>query len=135
MQLSQDISAYAIGQGRNHIVFSHEPIGCLCYHDVGRELATALRQAQEPYDSYGMTMQLFGTPNKHADLGSYIALQNINILFEPELQLDLRMVLESLSHEHCLFICTEAIVEDGSLHFALQAEPCVGLQGLSFITA
>lgn len=73
-------------------------------------------------------------PAHTSDIGHYRALGNIGILFEPELRLDVRHLLDSLSKDIPVLICGGTTAAGAYLPFGEASQIAVNLSGISFIT-
>lgn len=100
--LKQEVATYAKQDLRNKIVFSKQCIEGLQYLNVGLTLATMLRDNSLPSLAI---QQLFSDAVKaDQNIGRYLAIFNIDILFEPELKLDVGNLFDSYSKNQCLVI-------------------------------
>ena len=128
----QDILEY-IGQNtRNRIVFSNTVVDGLDFINVGRYVATELSKANNPLD---IIANLLSELQFNPQIGNYIAIDNIGILFEPELKLDVKSILDSYSKNQTLIVRSDAVIADGKFYFLSPEDNIsVSLDGLSFIT-
>lgn len=100
--LKQEVATYVKQDLRNKIVFSKQCIEGLQYLNVGLTLATMLRDNSLPSLAI---QQLFSDAVKaDQNIGRYLAIFNIDILFEPELKLDVGNLFDSYSKNQCLVI-------------------------------
>lgn len=100
--LKQEVATYVKQDLRNKIVFSKQCIEGLQYLNVGLTLATMLRDNSLPSLAI---QQLFSDAVKAAqNIGRYLAVSNIDILFEPDLKLDAGNLFDSYSKNQCLVI-------------------------------
>lgn len=134
MDKYQEIADYTKTDGRNKIVFCQSKIDGIWFKNVGQELSLALQDGNTPIDTYGFVADSLSHSFTDDSIGNYMAIQNIGILFEPELQLDVRRLFDTLSQNQCLIICSEAVVENQKLHYPQHEQPFVDLQGLSYIS-
>lgn len=100
--LKQEVATYAKQDLRNKIVFSKQCIEGLEYLNVGLALAKMLLGKSLPSLAI---QQLFSDAVKaDENIGRYLAIFNIDILFEPELKLDVGNLFDSYSKNQCLII-------------------------------
>lgn len=100
--LKQEVVTYVKQDLRNKIVFSKQCIEGLQYLNVGLTLATMLRD--NSLSSLAI-QQLFSDAVKaDQNIGRYLAVSNIDILFEPDLKLDVGNLFDSYSKNQCLVI-------------------------------
>jgi len=104
MATVQDIKAYAEGDARNKIVVSASRIAPLLYVDVGRELATMLERLGLNANADALCGELFARQQRDESIGKYLAIDNIGILFEPDLHLNIRALLGNASKSQTLII-------------------------------
>lgn len=100
--LKQEVATYVKQDLRNKIVFSKQCIEALQYLNVGLTLAKMLRDNSLPSLAI---QQLFSDAVKaDQNIGRYLAIFNIDILFEPDLKLDVGNLFDSYSKNQCLII-------------------------------
>lgn len=136
MNGKQQIIKYIGEATRNKVVFCQSPISGIEYTNVGLIIATWLEQqdkAEGLLDSV-IIDQVFQSGHYDAEIGKYTALQNIGILFEPQLKLNVRSLIEANSRNQCLIITSNGEVEGSHYFFLKSGSPYqVNLDGLSFI--
>ena len=130
-----EITTYLHQSTRNKIVFCKTSIDGIDFINVGKELAILL--GDNPHEVCGsetMYRQVLNKSKHNDQIGTYLALENIGILFESELKLDLRSVLNHYSKNQCLIIKTDSAIENDTLYFFDSTDMVsVKLQGLSYI--
>lgn len=100
--LKQEVATYAKQDLRNKIVFSKQCIEGLEYLNVGLAFARMLKDNTLPSLAI---QQLFSNAVKaDENIGRYLAIFNIDILFEPDLKLDVGNLFDSYSKNQCLII-------------------------------
>lgn len=100
--IKQEIASYAKQGLRHKIVLCEERIEDLEYLNVGRCFARLLRAGKLPDSAI---RELFSSSvGEDKDIGRYLAICNIGILWEPELKLDIGNLLDGYSKNHCLII-------------------------------
>lgn len=83
-------------------MFSKQFIEGLQYLNVGLTLAKMLRDNSLP--SLAIPQLLSSAEKEDESVGRYLAIFNIDILFEPELKLDVGNLFDSYSKNQCLVI-------------------------------
>lgn len=130
----QDIAYYLQQNTRNKIVFCREGIDGIRFINVGSELSQIL--GENPDDMVGADTaykQVLGQSQENSLIGMYLALANIGILFEPDLRLDVRSILDAYSKNQCLIVKTNAEIADDRFYFLRKGDGTeVDLQGLSY---
>lgn len=130
----QDIAYYLQQNIRNKIVFCREGIDGIRFINVGSELSQIL--GENPDDMVGADTaykQVLGQSQENSLIGMYLALANIGILFEPDLRLDVRSILDAYSKNQCLIVKTNAEIADDRFYFLRKGDGTeVDLQGLSY---
>ena len=100
--LKQEVATYVKQDLRNKIVFSKQFIEGLQYLNVGLTLAKMLRDNSLP--SLAIPQLLSSAEKEDESVGRYLAIFNIDMLFEPELKLDVGNLFDSYSKNQCLVI-------------------------------
>ena len=133
MSGKEKIKQYISQVSRNKIIFCHEPITHLHYVDVGKELSSAIKEQEEPSSYSSACKRIFEQTYKDEVVGPYLALSNWSILFEPDLKLDLRSIIESFSINKCLIMLSEGSIKENRYLLMDDNRFALNLQGLSFI--
>ena len=133
MSGKEKIKQFISQVSRNKIIFCHEPITHLHFVDVGKELSSAIKEQEEPSGYSSACKRIFEQTYNDEVIGSYLALSNWIILFEPDLKLDLRSIVESFSINKCLILLSNGSIKEN--RYLLMDDPrfALNLQGLSFI--
>ena len=128
------IMSYLQQSTRNRIVFCHDDIDGVDFVDVGKEMALLLVGRQQNNTGLDAIYKLVLNKSRQCDsIGMYLAIENIGILFEPELKLDLRSLFNHYSKNQCLIVRTEAKIENDTLYFLDTSDNAsINLQGLSY---
>lgn len=133
MEGMDDIQTYCAWDTRNKIVICNSCISDLHYVDIGAELARLLSQNQTSTCDYAaLCRQILKTTSFNEQVGFYLALKNIGILFEPSLHLNLRTIVENYSIGQSLFISADGRIESGKFLFLSDATCTINLHGLSY---
>ena len=133
MSGKEKIKQYISQVSRNKIIFCHEPITHLHFVDVGIELSSAIKEQEEPSSYSSACKRIFEQTYKDEVVGPYLALSNWSILFEPDLKLDLRSIIESFSINKCLILLSNGSIKENRYLLMDDNRFALNLQGLSFI--
>ena len=133
MSDKEKIKQFISQVSRNKIIFCHEPITHLHFVDVGIELSSAIKGQEEPSGYSNACKRIFEQTYKDEVVGPYLALSNWSILFEPDLKLDLRSILESFSINKCLILLSNGSIKENRYLLMDDNRFALNLQGLSFI--
>ena len=139
MASKQQLMEYLSQTTRNRLVFCHEHIEDLSFVNVGRSLAEALSKEnlKSPLVAYAaedFLSEILSTSNYDVSIGQYIALENIGILFEPELGFNLRSAFDNASINKTLIICSNGFIQNDTFYFLKENdESRINLQGLSYL--
>lgn len=106
----------------------------LQYVDVGFALSLRLKTNENNSPVIDIVSQILNDNIRYdGDIGHYMAIENIGILFEPELKLDVRSIIDSNSKNQCLVVLTDAEIDNGVLYFLEKSDGViVNLSGFSF---
>ena len=135
----QQIAQYLQQATRNRLVFCHEPIDGLTFLNLGKVLATALRNEnlRSPmiaYTAEDTLAEILSTLQNDSRIGNYVALYNIGILFEPALELNLKSTLENASTNKTIIIRSDGTIRSDKFYFLQPGDGLfIDLKGLSFI--
>ncbi|MBE6339842.1 MAG: hypothetical protein E7069_03755 [Bacteroidales bacterium] len=130
----RDILAYTQQNTRNRIVFCKDDIDGIQFVNVGRELSALVKEDTSVENGVeSKYKQVLSQIRVHPTIGKYIAIENVGILFEPELKIDVYAILDSYSKGLCLFVRSDAMVQDDKLYFLSSTDNiAVNLKGLSY---
>ena len=106
----------------------------LQFVDVGFALSLRLKTNEKSSPIIDLLRQILNENIRNdAEIGHYLAIENIGILFELELKLDVRSIIDSYSKNQCLVVLTDAEIDNGELYFLIKDDGVsVSLSGLSF---
>ena len=133
MSGKEKIKQFISQVSRNKIIFCHEPISNLHFVDVGKELSFVIKEQEEPSGYSSACKRIFEQTYNDEVIGSYLALSNWIILFEPDLKLDLRSIIESFSINKCLILLSNGSIKEKRYLLMDDNRFALNLQGLSFI--
>ena len=100
--------------------------------DVGKELSAAIKEQEEPSGYSSACKRIIEQTYQDEVVGSYLALSNWSILFEPDLKLDLRSIVESFSINKCLILLSDGSIKGNRYLLMDDDRFALNLQGLSF---
>ena len=129
----EKVRQFVSQMSRNKIIFCHEPITHLHFVDVGKELSAAIKEQEEPSGFSSACKRIFEQTYQDEVLGAYLALSNWAILFEPDLKLDLRSIVESFSINKSLIMLSDGAIRENRYLLMDDERFALNLQGLSFI--
>lgn len=131
---TNEIAKYVKQNTRNKIVFCHGDIDGISFVNVGLILSQLLTDDESFANGYQLLCnRILNQHLYNSIIGDYIAIENIGILFEPELKLDLHNIMESFSHNQCLIIKSDAEINNENLYFLSSGDTAIiSLSGLSY---
>ncbi|NDA62825.1 MAG: hypothetical protein EBX50_12390 [Chitinophagia bacterium] len=120
--INQAITDYIKSQSRNKIIFYSQDISALQSVNVGRRLSESIYNLNEPGRiAMRVLSELDGILNaaisQHDVFGRYLSIENIGVLFEPELKLDFASLLDSYSQNNVLFVKWEGEIDAENIYF------------------
>ena len=134
MTALNETAKYVEQNTRNKIVFCHEDIDEITFVNVGLILSQLLTDEENIANGYQLLCSnILNNQLYNKVIGDYIAIENIGILFEPELKLDLHNILESFSRNLCLIIKSDAKIKDDKFYFLTPSDSVeINFSGLSY---
>ena len=120
--MSKVLSSYLKSQSRNKIVLNKQDVIGIEAIDVGKKLSHEIRSivsdAKIGMKSLIIMDELFSSSMRDNSVyGKHLAIQNVGILFEPELKTDFLQILDKYYSSNTLFVKWEGEIEDGILYF------------------
>ena len=109
LDMLSELCQFSRSASRNHIVFVKGNVESLEYVDLGYELCSKIediltdRRLSMKAQDYLKSI-IMSNIHKDNDLGEYIAIKNIGILFEPELNFSLEALFNSWSQNTLLIV-------------------------------
>ena len=118
----KNIQSYLHSNTRNKLLFYRGKIYDVEYLNVGIELSKLIRPFLNKRHFSLKAMNILDKLLqsyiiKHSDLGNVLALSNMGILFEEELQIDFFALLDRYSKNSGLILDWQGEIEDGKLYF------------------
>lgn len=105
---------------RNKLILCNTNIPNLDFLDIGLELSMQIKNASKirPQAIYEMLICIIEQNLKISALyGTYIAIKNIGIIFEPQLGLNFRSIIDKLSKDYVLIIYTDGVFDNNEMYF------------------
>ena len=139
MSVKQIITDYLSQATRNRLVFCHDLIEDLSFINVGKVLAEKLmkenlRSSMVGYVAEDVLNDILSSPKDDVDIGSYVAIENIGVLFEPELELNLEATLDNASKDKVVIIHSEGFIKADRFYLLQEGDTSfIDLHGLSYI--
>lgn len=133
------IADYLAQATRNRLVFCHEQIEGLTFVNVGKTLAESLVKQDlcSPMIAYmaeEVLDEILSSTKEDDEIGSYVALDNIGVLFEPDLAFNLKSVIDSASTNKVVIILSDGIIKSDRYYFLQEGDASfIDLHGLSYI--
>lgn len=133
------IADYLAQATRNRLVFCHEQIDGLTFVNVGKILAENLtkQDLHSPMIAYmaeEVLSEILSSTKIDDEIGSYVALNNIGVLFEPDLAFNLKSVIDSASTNKVVIILSNGIIKSDRYYFLQEGDiSFIDLHGLSYI--
>ena len=133
------IADYLAQATRNRLVFCHEQIEGLTFVNVGKILAENLtkQDLHSPMIAYmaeEVLSEILSSTKVDDEIGSYVALNNIGVLFEPDLAFNLKSVIDSASTNKVVIILSDGIIKSDRYYFLQEGDiSFIDLHGLSYI--
>lgn len=120
--INQAIADYIKSQSRNKIIFYSQDISALQSVNVGLRISESIYNLNEPGRiAMRVLSELDGILNaasyQHDVFGRYLSIENIGVLFEPELKLDFASLLDSYSQNNVLFVKWEGEIDAENIYF------------------
>ena len=133
------IADYLAQATRNRLVFCHEQIEGLTFVNLGKALAESLvkqdlRSPMIAYIAEEVLDEILSSTKVDDEIGSYVALDNIGVLFEPDLAFNLKSVIDSASTNKVVIIHSDGIIKSDRYYFLQEGDASfIDLHGLSYI--
>ena len=121
-----EIASYINRQSRNNLLFTSKEVEGVCYVDIGRQLAekieTFLQKKRLGLIAEDALKKILSQGScKNEEVGEYLAIKNIGILFEPVLHLDVKTILKNWSRDHVLIVKLEGGIQNGIFYLSPKA--------------
>ena len=125
----EEIASFVNRQSRNNLLFTTKEVEGVNYVDIGRQLAEKIenhlqnkRLGMIAEDALNKMFSLGSCRNE--EIGEYLAIKNIGILFEPALHIDVGTILKKWSRDHILVVMLEGEIQNGIFYLSAKATKC-----------
>ncbi|MCG9898372.1 MAG: hypothetical protein MH132_00060 [Hydrotalea sp.] len=120
--INQAITDYIKSQSRNKIIFYSQDISALQSVNVGLRISESIYNLNEPGRiAMRVLFELDSILNaaiyQHDVFGKHLSIENIGILFEPELKIDFVSLLDRYSQNNLLFVKWEGELDAENIYF------------------
>lgn len=86
------------------------------------------------YTAEDALVEILSLPRKDFEIGSYVAIDNIGIVFEPELEFNLKTTLDNASTNKTIIIRSDGIIQSDKFFFLQPGDGTfIDLEGLSYM--
>lgn len=139
MAISQSIIDFANSIAHHHVIFCREIVPELSFVNVGLALSEMIMDEglDSPMLNYAtddFVQSILSRQENHPQIGTYLALTNIGILFEPSLSFNVPELLKNYSRNKVLIIHTQAVIQNDMLYFLHPSDQITAdLRGLQYI--
>jgi hypothetical protein len=138
-QKTDRIIVFIKSQSGNKVVFHTQDITHLESVNIGERISESIYHFKEPSRiamqvSSVLSDLLNASISNHDMFGSYLAIENLGILFEPELKVDFARLLENYSQNNLLFVKWDGEIDANYLYFLTKEDGIkVNIKNLSHI--
>jgi hypothetical protein len=120
--INNTIAEYIKSQSRNKVVFHSQHISDLESVNIGLRISESIYNFKEPGRIAMRVLpelnDILNASISHHDLfGRYLSIENLGILFEPELKHDFTRMLDSYSQNNVLFVKWDGEIDKDNLYF------------------
>ncbi len=115
------IADYIKSQSRNKIIFHSQDIPDVFTVNIGLRISEAIYnfRSTEKISMHvidELDLILNSSISHHDQFGRYLSIENLGILFEPELKLDFTWLLDSFSQNNVLFVKWDGEIDAGNIY-------------------
>ncbi|MCK9435716.1 MAG: hypothetical protein M0Q12_00745 [Synergistaceae bacterium] len=116
------ITDYIQSQARNKVIFHSQDLSDLITVNVGLRISENIYNFKEPGRismrvSSELDRVLNAAISNHDLFGKYLSIENLGILFEPELKIDFNRLLDSYSQNNALFVRWNGEIDSENIYF------------------
>ena len=133
------IADYIQSQSRNKIIFHSQDLSELESVNIGLQISESIYNFKE---TERIAMQVSSELNDilnaaishHDEFGIYLCIENLGILFEPELKIDFNRLLDRYSQNNVLFVKWDGDMDAESIYFLTKENGIkINIKNLSYI--
>ena len=138
--ISSTIDAYIKSQSRNNIIFYSHDFSDFESVNIGLQISESIYNSKEPGRiamrvSTEMNDILNASISNHELFGKYLSIENLGILFEPDLKYDFARMLDSFSQNNVLFVKWDGEIDAENIYFLTKENGIkINIKNLSHIT-
>jgi hypothetical protein len=138
-KISSNVESYIKSQTRNKVIFHSHHLSDLESVNIGKRISESIYNFQEPNKismrvSSELSDILNASISNHDVFGRYLSIENIGVLFEPELKLDFANLLDNYSQNNVLFVKWEGEIDAENIYFLTKANGIkINIKNLSHI--
>lgn len=120
--INQTITDYIKSQSRNKIIFHVQDFSDFESVNIGLRISESIYNLDEPGRiAMRVLSELDGILNaaisQNEVFGTYLSIENIGVLFEPELKLDFAGLLDRYSQNNVLFVKWNGEIDTNNIYF------------------
>jgi hypothetical protein len=133
------VADYIKSQSRNKVVFHSQHISDLESVNIGQRISESIYNFKEPGRiamrvSSELNDILNTSISHHEVFGRYLSIENLGILFEPELKIDFARLLNSFSQNNVLFVKWDGEIDADNIYFQTKENGIkINIKNLSLI--
>lgn len=137
--INQAIADYIKSQSRNKIIFYSHDFSDFESVNIGLQISESIYNLNEPGRiAMRVLSELDGILNaaisQHDVFGRYLSIENIGVLFEPELKLDFASLLDRYSQNNVLFVKWNGERDTNKIYFLTKENGIkINIKDLSYI--
>lgn len=118
-----NLKSYITAGSRHQLLFVKSDIEGVEFVDIGKKLSAVIESSLQakrlPMLADDQLERIICENTFHnSDIGDYVAIQNIGILFEPQLQFNLPIKFDSWAKTKVLIVRMEGTIQNNSFHLA-----------------
>jgi hypothetical protein len=133
------IANYINAQSRNKIIFHSQDFSDFKSVNIGLRMSENIYNFKET-SRFAMRVSselnsiLDAAIANHEILGSYLSIENLGILFEPELKIDFERILDNFSQNNVLFVKWDGEIDRDHIYFQTKSNGIkINIKNLSHI--
>lgn len=137
--MNNTVVDYITSQSRNKIIFHSQAFSDFESVNIGLQISECIYNYKEPGRiamrvSFELNEILNKSISHHESLGSYLSIENLGILFEPELKIDFARLIDGFSQNNVLFVKWDGEIDAENIYFLTKENGIkINIQNLSHI--
>lgn len=136
-----NLKSYIIADSRHKLLFVKNEVNGVEFVDIGKQLSAVLESSLQKkrlplLADDGLEKIISDNTIHDSEIGDYVALKNIGILFEPQLQFNLHIKFDSWAKTKVLIVQMEGIIQDNRFYLAgcTDSKYSINLKDITFKT-